>query len=300
MSHITTDQKTTSILMLYEADRLRERITPREQIIYRIQVEGIVGSEDHLMRFEWDDDLRRLGIQLLHKEDLTLDQATTREEQWAYYVDSYYMHADTEGVATDLLSAPWLRRSVKSNEFPLDANLFINELQVKICLNTYKLFYLVTTEDTLVRAKNNRNINEKRLNYNRAARVTDGSKWTRDGTHTKEEQNAAAAAAEAAKEHLVPNPASLTAPDVQVSPPLASSVTPAPQTDAPRSSITPNPPAPASEEPAPSGDVKIESPPNENGEAMDLESSQPKSDPPEPRAEEPRATTNEDVEMADA
>jgi paired amphipathic helix protein Sin3a len=39
--------------MLYETDRLRERTTPREQIIYRIQVEGIVGSEDHLMRFEW-------------------------------------------------------------------------------------------------------------------------------------------------------------------------------------------------------------------------------------------------------
>lgn len=44
--------------MLYESDRLRERTTPREQIIYRIQVEGIVGSEDHLMRFEWVRDLQ--------------------------------------------------------------------------------------------------------------------------------------------------------------------------------------------------------------------------------------------------
>src|SRR5579859_701347 len=211
--------------MLYETDRLREKTTPREQIIYRIQVEKIVGADDHVHRFEWvrithnrtdnqDDELRRLGIQLLHKEDLTLDQATTREEQWAYYVDSYYMHADTEGVATDLLSAPWLRRSVKSNEFPLDANLFINDLQVKICLNTYKLFYLVNTEDTLVRAKSNRDINDKRLNYNRAARAADGSKWTRDGTHTKEEQNAAAAAAEAAKENLILHPARVSTPGV--------------------------------------------------------------------------------------
>jgi histone deacetylase complex regulatory component SIN3 len=70
------------------------------------------------MRFEWDDELRRLGIQLLNKEDLTLDQATTREEQWAYYVDSYYMHADTEGVAIDLLAAPWIRRSAFPNDFP--------------------------------------------------------------------------------------------------------------------------------------------------------------------------------------
>lgn len=236
---------------------------------------------------------------MLHKEDLTLDQATTREEQWAYYVDSYYMHADTEGVATDLLSAPWLRRSVKSNDFPLDANLFINELQVKICLNTYKLFYLVNTEDALVRGKSNRNINIKRLDYNRKCRIVDGRKWTRDGTHTKEEQNAAAAAAEAAKEHLAAHPASVVTPSVQVSPPPASSATPVPQIDAPRSSVTPNPPVPAAEEPVPTGDVKIESPPVESGEAMDLEPSQPNSVPPEPKAEEPKAT-NEDVEMADA
>jgi hypothetical protein len=235
----------------------------------------------------------------LNKEDLTLDQATTREEQWAYYVDSYYMHADTEGVATDLLSAPWLRRSVKSNEFPLDANLFINELQVKICLNTYKLFYLVNTEDTLVRAKSNRNISDKRLNYYRAGRVSDGKKWTRDGTHTKEEQNAAAAAAEAAKEHLVLHPVSVATPGLQVSPPPASSATPVPQIDAPLSSISPKPATTETEEPAPTNTVKIESPPLEPGEAMDLEPSEPTSVPPEPRVEEP-GTTNEDVEMADA
>jgi paired amphipathic helix protein Sin3a len=39
--------------MLYETDRLREKTTPREQIIYRIQVEGIVGPDDHVHRFEW-------------------------------------------------------------------------------------------------------------------------------------------------------------------------------------------------------------------------------------------------------
>jgi histone deacetylase complex regulatory component SIN3 len=39
--------------MLYETDRLREKTTARDQIIYRIQVDGIVGSDDHLHRFEW-------------------------------------------------------------------------------------------------------------------------------------------------------------------------------------------------------------------------------------------------------
>jgi paired amphipathic helix protein Sin3a len=39
--------------MLYEADRLKEKTTPREQIIYRVRVENIAGSEDHVYRFEW-------------------------------------------------------------------------------------------------------------------------------------------------------------------------------------------------------------------------------------------------------
>jgi paired amphipathic helix protein Sin3a len=39
--------------MLYETDRLCEKTTPREQIVYRIRVEGIVGTDDHLHRFEW-------------------------------------------------------------------------------------------------------------------------------------------------------------------------------------------------------------------------------------------------------
>src|SRR5271163_4646569 len=183
--------------MLYENDRMKSSTTPREQIVYRIAVEGIVGTDDHLHRFEWvypsflglancqDEQLRRLGIQLLNKEDLTLDQATSREEQWAYYVDSYYMHADTEGVATEELNAPVLRRL----HYVADASVngFVaNELQVKICLNTYKLFYLVNTEDTLIRNDAARAVELKKYQYNRAARIADGQKWTRDGTHTKE------------------------------------------------------------------------------------------------------------------
>jgi len=39
--------------MWYETDRMRDKTTAREQIVYRIQVEGIVGQEDHLFRFEW-------------------------------------------------------------------------------------------------------------------------------------------------------------------------------------------------------------------------------------------------------
>ena len=282
---LTTDQKTTSILMLYEMDRLREKTTAREQIVYRIQVEGIVGPEDHIFRFEWvpwrtqcllttqDDELRRLGIQLLNKEDLTLDQATTREEQWAYYVDSYYMHADTEGVATDMLAAPWLRRSIFPNETVQDPTVISSNLQVKICLNTYKLFYLVNTEDAFVRSTANRAVKPTRFNYNKAARKADGKKWTRDGHATKEEEDAKAALEAARAQNVVPHPSSIGAPPANPTSPPAptgTSVTPAPQSEQqPPSDTTPA----ASVSAFPAGDVKKESPllENEPGEVMDIE-----------------------------
>jgi hypothetical protein len=256
-----------------------------------------------------DDELRRLGIQLLNKEDLTLDQATTREEQWAYYVDSYYMHADTEGVPTDMLAPPWLRRSAPSH-LPSEQSQVLNELQVKICLNTYKLFYLVNTEDALVRNKPNRTIRQKQLGYSRAGRKSDGKKWTEDGYHTKEAENAAAAAAAEAREQIVvPHPATITTTTPTVtqggSPPVATSATPAPQTETLRSTDpTPNPPAVVPEEIVhPASDVKIESPPvaAEGVEAMDVE---PAETAPaavtEPSTEEPVKTAMEDVEMMDA
>ena len=210
------------------------------------------------------------------------------------------MHSSTEGVATDMLAPPWLRRSVFTSEFPSDASIVLNDLQVKICLNSYKLFYLVNTEDTLVRNKGNRTVDVRKLRYNRAARIADGKKWTKDGYHTKEQQNAAAAAAAEAREHIVPHPSTLGTAVPQTSPPPASSVTPVPQPDV-RQSADATPIPVSTEEAAPMSDVKVESPaiPVERGEAMDIDPADSTSVVPEPAQQEPKAA-DDDVEMPDA
>jgi histone deacetylase complex regulatory component SIN3 len=207
--------------MLYETDRLREKSTAKEQIIYRIQVERIIGAEqgDHVVRFEWNDALRRLGIQLLNKGDLTIDTASTLEEQWAYYIDSYHMHADTEGVPSDLLSAPYLRRTISSVEGLVEHGLFVHGLQVKLCFNTYKLFYLIHTEDVLVRDSSVRKLDGQKLAYNQDVRFQDGKKWTRHGLATKEAEDVAAAQA-AAMPEVVPTPAEQTPPTGEQTQPI--------------------------------------------------------------------------------
>lgn len=211
------------------------------------------------------------------------------------------MHANTEGVATDMLTAPWLRRSVVISEVPQEPALVLNELQVKICLNTYKLFYLVNTEDTLVRRKVNRVVEPNKFGHNRATRTANGKKWTQDGYRTKEEQNAAAAAAAEAREHVAPHPPTLGTGISQTSPPPASSTTPIPQPDLQRSTDpTPNPPV--VEDPVSASDVKVESPPlpAESSDAMDIESMEPTRSVIPERTIVDSNVVDEDVEMADA
>jgi paired amphipathic helix protein Sin3a len=299
-------------LVLYEKDRFEEKTTAREQIVYRIQVEGILAPEDHLFRFEWvrplkpssmlttqDDDLRRLGIQLLNKEDLTLNQATTREEKWAYYVDSYYMHANTEGINTEFLHPPMARRSIKPNEVLSDPAVIISDLQVKICLNTYKLFYLCDTEDAFIRSAADRAVKPTRWNYNRAARKADGKKWTWEGYSTKMAEDEKAALEAARAQNVVPHPSSIgVASAIQMGEGAPTGET-APPAEQPPTEATPAPSVPVAEDgPAP-GEVKTETPPlaSEPGEAMDIEepSVAPALEP--PRDEKP---ATEDVEMADA
>ncbi len=80
----------------------------------------------------------------------------------------------------------------------------------------------------------------------------------------------------------------------------ASSVTPAPHPVA-RQSADATPIPLSTEEPAPTSDVKVESPPipAESGEVMDIEPADSTSVVPEPTQEEPKVV-DEDVEMPDA
>ncbi|KAG5440651.1 hypothetical protein PCK2_000239, partial [Pneumocystis canis] len=50
---IIIDTKSAEIIFLFEKDRQLPKTTPRQQIIYRVQVESILGPEESLYRIEW-------------------------------------------------------------------------------------------------------------------------------------------------------------------------------------------------------------------------------------------------------
>ncbi|CCJ28157.1 unnamed protein product [Pneumocystis jirovecii] len=174
---IITDTKSAEIIFLFEKDRQLAKTTPRQQIIYRVQVESILGPEESLYRIEWNDQEKTLSIQLIGKDDLTLDQAVSAEEKWSYYIDAFVMSSPTEGVASELVKPTFLKRNLPLDDEEddeneeeeaqrtvdlIDENYVSSGLEIKICVNTYKIFFVQETEDSFARSVNKRRIDKEK------------------------------------------------------------------------------------------------------------------------------------------
>ncbi|KAL9934845.1 hypothetical protein V8E36_006620 [Tilletia maclaganii] len=155
---ITTDLKSQELMAILERDRSRkieENTSFRRQIASRMAAEAVVGKEESLYRIEWQADEGAMLMQLLSKDDLTLDDVRTNQEQWLYYISSYSLWTDTEGLAGKA-QAPFLSRSLPpERENTVDAPgttyTIKNGLEIKVCIRTYRLFFVDETEDVFVR-----------------------------------------------------------------------------------------------------------------------------------------------------
>lgn len=88
---VMTDGKSQDLLGLLANDRALEATTARQQISYRMGAEAVLGPDENLYRMEWVDESKSLLIQLLGKDDLTLDDAITAEQKWKAYLASYIL-----------------------------------------------------------------------------------------------------------------------------------------------------------------------------------------------------------------
>ncbi|KAJ2551268.1 hypothetical protein EV175_003753, partial [Coemansia sp. RSA 1933] len=99
IQHLINDTKCIDILDLFVSlPPVHEQSPLRSHIAYRMKVEALVGADEHVFRIDYIYDAQTMTIQLLRREDITLDEAVTEEERWAYYVDSYVLFEPTEGV----------------------------------------------------------------------------------------------------------------------------------------------------------------------------------------------------------
>jgi len=167
---ITNDNVCQELIKLYNKDSEKDLHSPRREAIYKLSAKTAL-QDENLYKFEFNNLENILTIQLISKDDYLTDSSASSEEKWSVYVDRYMQLGATEGIHIRP-NEPFLRRNLPQvipDEPP--TNLIMHSgLELKICVNTYKLFFVNNTEDyfrrcnTILPEKKLKDIKEKRKN----------------------------------------------------------------------------------------------------------------------------------------
>ncbi|OLL23300.1 Transcriptional regulatory protein SIN3 [Neolecta irregularis DAH-3] len=157
---ILSDTKAAQLVVLFEKDKGMATTSTRQQMLYRLEAEELLGPEEQVYRHEWNDVEKTLSIQMIDKDDQTLNTAVTAEDRWNYYIETYALALPTEGIPRNRMSWPFLRRSIPDPEIASTRSKFAHDqisssqgLEIKICLNTFKIFFLPNSEDSFFRKR---------------------------------------------------------------------------------------------------------------------------------------------------
>ncbi|OUM63677.1 hypothetical protein PIROE2DRAFT_9749 [Piromyces sp. E2] len=174
------------LIKLYNKDCEKDLHSPRREAIYKLSVKTFL-QDENLFKFEYNNLEYILTIQLISKEDYLTDTSVSSEEKWSVYVDRYMQLGATEGIHIKP-NEPFLRRNLPQvipDEPP--TNLVMHSgLELKICVNTYKLFFVNNTEDYFRRC--NVKIPEKQLKLINNNRKEKFIKWYSKINNLSEEE----------------------------------------------------------------------------------------------------------------
>ncbi len=143
---VVLEQRSMEMIDLYYHDRSRSTTSSRQEAMYRLTAECHV--DDNLFRIEQFTTEHLCTMQILAKNDHFNDESITAEEKWSLYVDHFVQLSTTEGVRLKG-SEPFLKRTLPES-IPEDPPTNIETqsgLELKICVNTYKIFFVHNTED---------------------------------------------------------------------------------------------------------------------------------------------------------
>ncbi|KAK4050161.1 hypothetical protein OIV83_003732 [Microbotryomycetes sp. JL201] len=157
----TTDVKTRDLMELLRQDRAHaDRSTDQQQLFYRTQAETALGQDENLYRIEWLSDRKLMSVQLLGKDAIPVEELGTVERDWVRYVRKFLQDEPTPGVAPESNAGPWLSRNARKartllpaeEKIPSDLHIR-SKLQSRICMRSYRIFFVPNSEDELFRLK---------------------------------------------------------------------------------------------------------------------------------------------------
>ncbi|KAH6578977.1 hypothetical protein BASA61_010573 [Batrachochytrium salamandrivorans] len=150
---ILSDPKSMDLISLFYRDHEKPSTSSRQEAMYRLSAETLI-QEENVYRFEFFIPERVLTVQLLGKNDQISDDTISSEEKWSLYVDQFVQLSMAEAMGFRR-NEPFLKRNLPI-EVAEDPPLHVETrsgLELKICVNTYKIFFVDNTEDYFCRKR---------------------------------------------------------------------------------------------------------------------------------------------------
>ncbi|KAL1716696.1 hypothetical protein EV715DRAFT_254802 [Schizophyllum commune] len=151
IQNVLADQKSQELLENLKRERSITSPTVQDQINTRHNAEKILGPDENLFRIDWLHDSRTMTMQLIGKDEPSIDDSEAVAERWRAYLDAYVADGDTPGVPQAHLRRPFLRRNVPEDVRQEGPKVLTDDgLEIRICVRTYRFFYVPLREDVLV------------------------------------------------------------------------------------------------------------------------------------------------------
>ncbi|KAG6829244.1 hypothetical protein H0H87_012148 [Tephrocybe sp. NHM501043] len=145
---VFADPRSQDILEILKKERSLVSPTTQDQINSRRNAEKVLGPDENIFRIDWLPESRTMTVQLIGKDDSSFDDSEVLTGRWQSYIDSYVSDGTTEGVSPSKVRSPFLRRNLAPTVLGVPPNAVSQDgLEIKVCVRTYRLFFVSNTED---------------------------------------------------------------------------------------------------------------------------------------------------------
>ncbi|KAJ7726062.1 hypothetical protein DFH07DRAFT_246063 [Mycena maculata] len=145
-----SDGKSQDLLEVLKRERALVCPTTQDLINSRKNAEKVLGPDENLFRVDWLPEGKHMTFQLIGKDDSSFDDSEVLTGRWQSYIDSFVSTEVTEGVSASRVRRPFLRKNLPSTVENAPPNVVTQDgLEIKICVRTYRLFFVSRSEDYL-------------------------------------------------------------------------------------------------------------------------------------------------------
>ncbi|KAI0646603.1 hypothetical protein C8Q79DRAFT_680002 [Trametes meyenii] len=150
---ILSDPKSQELYELLRREREINSPTTQDLINCRRNTERVLGPDENLFRVDWLPEPKTMTIQLIGKDDGTYDDSEVLNGRWQSYIESFVSHHYTAGVpSSSTIRRPFLLRTkIPALEGGMPHILARAGLQIRVCVRTYRLFFVSRSEDIMLR-----------------------------------------------------------------------------------------------------------------------------------------------------